>query len=250
MKPRRIPIGAGTGTQGGSTPTPRRRAPHQPARTARATPRTGAFGRLSYVWKPESLRRRARIPTGSLWIGRRRGYHFFARSDRGTMWKARRGRTGMSAEVWTILSVGTALGGLVIGLGGLIWRMLRSLRYDMDRRFEQMSEQVERRFELVDRQHRRRSARNSPRLTGGLEQVAECFREVRRQLARPRDRRARQRSRSSSSPTLRGEIRGQPRRARPPRPLHRLAIAAAGTERAARASDSPTQERVPRAAFP
>ena len=67
----------------------------------------------------------------------------------------------MSAEVWTSLSVGIALGGLVIGLGGLMWRMLRSMRQDMDRRFEQ----VDRRFE----------------------QVAECFRDVRRQLARLAD---------------------------------------------------------------
>ena len=34
----------------------------------------------------------------------------------------------MSAEVWAILGVG-------IALGGLMWRMLRSIRQDMDRRF-------------------------------------------------------------------------------------------------------------------
>ena len=64
----------------------------------------------------------------------------------------------MSAEVWAILGVG-------IALGGLMWRMLRSMRQDMDRRFEQ----VDKRFEQVDKR---------------FEQVAECFREVRRQLAR------------------------------------------------------------------
>jgi len=60
----------------------------------------------------------------------------------------------MSAEVWAILGVG-------IALAGLMWRMLRSMREDMDRRFKQ----VDKRFE----------------------QVAECFREVWRQLARLAD---------------------------------------------------------------
>ena len=64
----------------------------------------------------------------------------------------------MSAEVWAILGVG-------IALGGLMWRMLRSMRQDMDHQFKQ----VDKRFEQVDRR---------------FEQVAECFREVRRQLAR------------------------------------------------------------------
>ena len=93
----------------------------------------------------------------------------------------------MSAEVWTILSVGIALGGLVIGLGGFMWWMLRSLRSDMDQRFEQ----VDKRFEQVDKR---------------FEQVAECFREVRRQLARLADDHnglARELS------ELRGEIRGR-----------------------------------------
>ena len=67
----------------------------------------------------------------------------------------------MSAEVWAILGVG-------IALGGLMWRMLRSMRQDMDRRFGQ----VDKRFEQVDKR---------------FEQVAECFREVRQQLARLAD---------------------------------------------------------------
>ena len=72
----------------------------------------------------------------------------------------------MSAEVWAILGVG-------IALGGLTWRMLRSLRHNMDRRFEQ---------------------------------VAECFREVRRQLARlAEDHNGLARELSE----LRGEIRGR-----------------------------------------
>ena len=62
-----------------------------------------------------------------------------------------------------------------------MWRMLRSLRSDMDRRFEQ----VDKRFE----------------------QVAECFREVRKQLARlADDHNALARELSE----LRGEIRRRP----------------------------------------
>ena len=72
----------------------------------------------------------------------------------------------MSAEVWAILGVG-------IALGGLMWRMLRSMRQDMDRRFEQ---------------------------------VAECFREVRQQIARlAEDHHTLARELSE----LRGEIRGR-----------------------------------------
>ena len=79
----------------------------------------------------------------------------------------------MSAEVWTILSVGIALGGLVIGLGGFMWWMLQSFRREVDRRFEQ---------------------------------VAECFREVRRQIASlTEDHHTLARELSE----LRGEIRGR-----------------------------------------
>ncbi len=79
----------------------------------------------------------------------------------------------MSAEVWAILGVG-------IALGGLMWRMLRSLRHDMDRRFEQ----VDKRFE----------------------QVAECFRDVRRQLARLADDHS---GLARELSELRGEIRAR-----------------------------------------
>ena len=79
----------------------------------------------------------------------------------------------MNAEVWTILAVGTSLGGLIIALTGLTWRMIRALRADIDRRFDQ---------------------------------VAECFREVRKQLARlADDHNALARELSE----LRGEIRGR-----------------------------------------
>ena len=79
----------------------------------------------------------------------------------------------MSAEVWAILGVG-------IALGGLMWRMLRSMRQDMDRRFEQ----VDKRFE----------------------QVAECFREVRRQLVRLADDHS---GLARELAELRGEIRAR-----------------------------------------
>ena len=39
----------------------------------------------------------------------------------------------MTPEAWTILAVGTAL-------GGLVWQMLRSWRQDMARRFGEMAE--------------------------------------------------------------------------------------------------------------
>lgn len=87
----------------------------------------------------------------------------------------------MSAEVWTILSVGIALGGLVIGLGGFMWWMLQSFRREVDRRFEQ----VDKRFE----------------------QVAECFREVRRQIARLAED---HHTLAREFYELRGEIRGRP----------------------------------------
>ena len=86
----------------------------------------------------------------------------------------------MSAEVWTILSVGIALGGLVIGLGGFMWWMLQSFRREVDRRFEQ----VDKRFE----------------------QVAECFREVRRQIARLAED---HHTLAREFYELRGEIRGR-----------------------------------------
>ena len=100
----------------------------------------------------------------------------------------------MSAEVWTILSVGIALGGLVIALGALMWRMLRSIQLDMDRRFEQVDRQfveIREKFAAIDRR---------------FEQIAECFREVRRQLARlAEDHNALARELSE----LRREIRGR-----------------------------------------
>ena len=93
----------------------------------------------------------------------------------------------MSAEVWTVLSVGIALGGLVIGVGGFMWWMLQSFRLEVDRQFEQ----VDKRFEQVDKR---------------FEQVAECFREVRQQLARLADDHS---GLARELSELRGEIRAR-----------------------------------------
>ena len=43
----------------------------------------------------------------------------------------------MNPEAWTILAVGTAL-------GGLVWQLLRSLRLDMARRFEDVTNRLDR----------------------------------------------------------------------------------------------------------
>ena len=107
----------------------------------------------------------------------------------------------MSAEVWTILSVGIALGGLVIGLGGFMWWILQSFRREVDRRFEQVDRkfaELREKFAEIDRK---------------FEQVAESFREVRRQLAQlAEDHNGLARELSE----LRGEIRGRlDERARP-----------------------------------
>ena len=50
----------------------------------------------------------------------------------------------MSAEVWTILSVGIALGGLVIGLGIFLSLTIRSLRDRMMCHFDQVDRQFDR----------------------------------------------------------------------------------------------------------
>ena len=42
----------------------------------------------------------------------------------------------MNPEAWTILAVGTAL-------GGLVWQMLRSLRLDMARRFDAVTNRLD-----------------------------------------------------------------------------------------------------------
>ena len=86
----------------------------------------------------------------------------------------------MNAEAWTILAVGTAL-------GGLVWQMLRSLRLDMAKRFAD----VDRKFE----------------------EIADNFRDVRNRLDRLA---ADNHSLARELSELRGELRGRlDERARP-----------------------------------
>ena len=93
----------------------------------------------------------------------------------------------MNAEAWTIVTVGVALGGLIVALGGLMWQMLRSFRLDVMRQFGE----VDKKFE----------------------DVAESFRDVRNRLDRlAADHHGLARELSE----LRGELRGRlDERARP-----------------------------------
>ena len=90
----------------------------------------------------------------------------------------------MNADTWTILAVGVAL-------GGLVWQMLRSLRMDMVRRFED----VDKKFDDMD------------------EKFEDNFRDVRNRLDRlAADHHGLARELSE----LRGELRGRlDERARP-----------------------------------
>ena len=90
----------------------------------------------------------------------------------------------MSAEVWTILSVGIALGGLIIAVGGLTWRPLRPLHRQTFRHFDQVGEpfdRLEARSGPADRKFRTvHEARDRPEMPA--EPTAWCGRETRRQL--------------------------------------------------------------------
>ena len=86
----------------------------------------------------------------------------------------------MSSEAWTILAVGAAL-------GSLVWRMLRSLRHDMERQFDD----VGKKFGDIGK---------------NFDEVAENFRDMRSRLDRLADDHhglARELS------ELRGELRGR-----------------------------------------
>ena len=93
----------------------------------------------------------------------------------------------MNPEAWTIFAVGTAL-------CGLVWQMLRSLRLDMARRFED----VDRKFSDMNRK---------------FGEIFESFRDVRHRLDRlATDHHGLARELSE----LRGELRGRlDERARP-----------------------------------
>ena len=100
----------------------------------------------------------------------------------------------MNPEAWTILAVGTAL-------GGLVWQMLRSLRLDMVRRFED----VDRKFSDMDRKFGDMNRK--------FGEISENFRDVRHRLDRlATDHHGLSRELSE----LRGELRGRlDERARP-----------------------------------
>ena len=100
----------------------------------------------------------------------------------------------MNAEAWTIVTVGVALGGLIVALGGLMWQMLRSFRLDVMRQFGE----VDKKFNDIGKK---------------FEDVAENFRDVRNRLDRlAADHHGLARELSE----LRGELRGRlDERARP-----------------------------------
>ena len=90
----------------------------------------------------------------------------------------------MNADTWTILAVGVAL-------GGLMWQMLRSLRMDMVRRFED----ADKRFVAMDR----KSEENFRDVRNRLDRLATDHHGLARELSE-----------------LRGELRGRlDERARP-----------------------------------
>ena len=97
----------------------------------------------------------------------------------------------MNADTWTILAVGVAL-------GGLVWQMLRSLRMDMVRRFED----VDKKFDGIDK-----------KFDDMDEKFEDNFRDVRNRLDRlAADHHGLARELSE----LRGELRGRlDERARP-----------------------------------
>ena len=97
----------------------------------------------------------------------------------------------MNADTWTIIAVGVAL-------GGLVWQMLRSLRMDMVRRFED----VDKKFDGIDK-----------KFDDMDEKFEDNFRDVRNRLDRlAADHHGLARELSE----LRGELRGRlDERARP-----------------------------------
>ena len=101
------------------------------------------------------------------------------------------GQAEMNADTWTILAVGVAL-------GGLVWQMLRSLRMDMVRRFED----VDKKFDDMDK-----------RFVDMDKKFEDNFRDVRSRLDRLA---ADHHGLSRELSELRGELRGRlDERARP-----------------------------------
>ena len=81
----------------------------------------------------------------------------------------------MNPEAWTILAVGVAL-------GSLTWRMLRSLRHDMERQFGDVGKKfddVGKNFDAV--------GKNFEEVNRKFDEVAENFRDMRSRLDRLAD---------------------------------------------------------------
>ena len=107
----------------------------------------------------------------------------------------------MNPEAWTILAVGTAL-------GGLVWQMLRSLRLDMARRFEE----VDRKFGDMNGKFGDMNGKFGD-MNGKFGEISDNFQDVRHRLERlAADHHGLARELSE----LRGELRGRlDERARP-----------------------------------
>ena len=90
----------------------------------------------------------------------------------------------MNADTWTVLAVGVAL-------GGLVWQMLRSLRMDMVRRFEDVDKKfvdMDKKFEDNFRDVRSRLDRLAADHHGLARELSELRGELRGRLderARP-----------------------------------------------------------------
>ena len=115
----------------------------------------------------------------------------------------------MNPEAWTILAVGVAL-------GSLTWRMLRSLRHDMERQFGDVGKKfddVGRKFNDIGKNFEEVN-RKFDGVNRKFDEVAENFRDMRSRLDRLADDHhglARELS------ELRGELRGRlEERTRPP----------------------------------
>ena len=115
------------------------------------------------------------------------------------------GQAGMNADTWTILAVGVAL-------GGLVWQMLRSLRMDMVRRFEDVDKKFEgmdKKFEGMDKKFEGMDKR----FVDMDKKFEDNFRDVRSRLDRLA---ADHHGLSRELSELRGELRGRlDERARP-----------------------------------
>ena len=115
----------------------------------------------------------------------------------------------MNPEAWTILAVGVAL-------GSLVWRMLRSLRHDMERQFDDIGKKFDdigKKFDDIGKKFEEIN-RKFDEVNRKFDDVTENFRDMRSRLDRLADDHhglARELSES------RGDLRGRfEERTRPP----------------------------------